>query len=200
MKFFNFLSKLIFLLRKPKIIFLIGGNRKLTMEIIFHVLKRYPKIAGKTLISESDLKDVEGPKFFIKNSSLPIFVITDSKNISFDKIKALSKAIPGQGFLISNFDEEQNRELKTETPLGVLCFGFQSGADFQASDVNNNGDTNFKINYKGNIVPVWLRDISGREYIYAVLAVAAVGDILGLNLVEISEALKDYKDSATLKK
>ena len=173
----------------------------MTREIVFQSLKNHPKIRSKTLILESNLEDVEGLNFFIKNSSLPILVITDNKDISFEKIKIISKAIPGRGFLISNFDEEQNRELKTETPLRVLCFGFQSGADFQASDVRDGDDEemNFKINYKGNIVPIWLRGVSGRGYIYAVLAGAAVGEVLGLNLVEISETLKDYKDSAMLK-
>ncbi|MDO8639783.1 MAG: hypothetical protein Q7R53_02550, partial [bacterium] len=136
----------------------------------------------------------EGLKFYIKNSSFPLLVITNNQNVSIEKIKTISKENPGRGFLIANFDEEQNRELKTETPLRVLYFGYQSGADFQVSDVKGEGDTNFKINYKENIMPIWLKNIPGdaTEYIYAVLIVAAIGEAIGLNLVEISEALKDF--------
>lgn len=205
-KIFNFLplkagfNKILFLLKRPKIIVVAGENRKIAQEIIYQVLSKHFKIGKEILVWESDLTDIEELKIFIKSSSLPILVITDSNNISLDKIRAFSKVIPDRGFLISNFDEEQTRELKTETSSHALYFGFQSGADFQASDVKSNGGTNFKINYKGNIVPVWLENVSGREYILAALTAVAVGEILGLNLVEISEALKDYKVSAMIEK
>jgi hypothetical protein len=38
-------------------------------------------------------------------------------------------------------------------------------------------------------VPVWIFGAAGKEYIYAALAGASCGIFLGLNLVEISQAL-----------
>jgi UDP-N-acetylmuramyl pentapeptide synthase len=42
-------------------------------------------------------------------------------------------------------------------------------------------------------VPIWLKNLFGKENIYAALAAAMVGEILGINLVEISNGLKEYK-------
>lgn len=162
-------------------------------------------------------------KFLIKHSSLPILVVTHVGDIPFDKpsqvlsnkiwegkdffageiektieIRKLAKSLPSRGYLILNFDDETVREIKDETNLRELSFGFQEGADFQATDIKLNNGTNFKINYKGSIVPVWLAPTPkfgvgvGKEQIYSALAATAVGTIFGLNLVEISQALKNY--------
>lgn len=135
------------------------------------------------------------------------------------EIRELSKAMPSHGYLILNFDDETVRKVKDEINLQALTFGFHEGVDFQATDVKLNGGdvsdssvaesaargTNFKINYKGNTVPVWLAPTPphqkfwcrgegvGKEQIYAALAAAAVGTVLGLNLVEVSQALKNYQ-------
>jgi len=136
---------------------------------------------------------------------LPILVVTHIGDIPFDKdffagprektkeIIKLAKILPAQGFLILNFDDETAREIKTETIAHSLTFGFQEGADFRASDIKLNTGVNFKINYKGNIVPVWLEKLFGKEQIYSALAAASCGVIFDLNLVEISQALKVYQ-------
>ena len=92
-------------------------------------------------------------------------------------------------YLILNFDENSIRKVKEKTSAKVLTFGFQEGADFPASDVKQNDRTNFKINYQGNIVPIWLGEAFGQKEIYSVLVAVAVGTIFDLNLVEISQAL-----------
>jgi UDP-N-acetylmuramoyl-tripeptide--D-alanyl-D-alanine ligase len=43
------------------------------------------------------------------------------------------------------------------------------------------------------LVPFWLEGVFGKEQIYSALTAVAVGKILGMNLVEISQNLKDYK-------
>ena len=94
--------------------------------------------------------------------------------------------------LVYNFDKEGLRKIREKAPeTKLLTFGFQEGADFQASDLRQDGGTNFKINYQGKIVPVWLEGSPTREEIYSVLAASAIGVLLGLNLVEISQALKE---------
>ena len=131
------------------------------------------------------------------------------------EIRKLAKILPAYGHLILNFDDETVREIKDfnppTAPSHKLTFGFQEGADFRATDIKYqasegseggkdgkalfdlNTGVNFKINYQGNIVPVWLEKLFGKEQIYSALAATAVGTIFDLNLVEISQALKNYQ-------
>lgn len=199
---FNILKKIAFLWKRPKIIIIGGDNRETTAESVFYLLKQYFKVekfsqgfpnilnifqkdilifdAG--LINSQTLKDF---KFLIKKSRLPILVITNSGD------KLLEKISPSKGYLVLNFDKKESREVKEKNNLQEITFGFQEGADFRATDINLGDGTNFKINYKGNIVPIWLEKVSNEEEIYPVLGAIAVGIILGLNLVEISNALKN---------
>ncbi len=203
----SFLLKLKFLLRRPKVIIVAGEGRSCAKEAIYQVLKPYFKIDNEVFIFETKLKDsseIEKFNFLIKNSSLPILVVTQVGDIPVDKdffagerkktieVRKLAKFLSAFGYLILNFDDETVREIKAETNLREITFGFQEGADFRATDIKLNSGTNFKINYKGNIVPVWLEKLFGKEQIYSALAAAVCGTIFDLNLVEISQALKNY--------
>ena len=201
----SLLNKIKFILKKPKVVIVTGEGRNCAKEAIYQVLKQYFKIDKEILIFETDLKEIEKFKFFVNKSSLPILVVTQVGDIPFDKdffagerektlaIRKLAKVMPAYGFLILNFDDETVREIKDETNLKEITFGFQEGADFQATDIKLNTGTNFKINYKGNIVPVWLEKLFGKEQVYSALVATAVGTIFDLNLVEISQALKNYQ-------
>ncbi len=200
----NFLAKIKFIFKKPKVIIVTGEGRSCAKEAIYQVLVQYFKVGNEILLFETDLKEIEKFKFLVNKSSLLVLLATHVGDIPFDKdffagekektieIRKLAKSIPAQNFLVLNFDDETVREIKDETNLGELTFGFQEGADFRATDVKLNHGTNFKINYKGNIVPVWLDGLFGKEQIYAALAAVAAGTIFDLNLVEISQALKNY--------
>jgi len=193
------------LFKKPKVIIVTGEGRACATKAIETIFKKYKK---EVLILQTQLQDsqeVEKISFLVKKSSLPILVITHIGDIPYDKdffagerknvaqIKKIAKILPTQGYLILNFDDETVREIKGETNLKEITFGFQEGADFRATDIKLNSGTNFKINYKGNIVPIWLEKVFGKEQIYSALSAAAVGTILGLNLVEISNVLKNYQ-------
>lgn len=204
----DIITKFKFFWRKPKVIIVTGEGRACAKEAIFQVLKPYFEIEREILLLETDLRDstiIEKLKFLIKHSSLPILVVTQVGDIPPDKIffagekektleiRKLAKSLPIYGYLILNFDDETVREIKDETNLKELTFGFQEGADFRATDIKLNSGTNFKINYKGNIVPIWLEKLFGKEQIYSALVATAVGTIFDLNLVEISQALKNYQ-------
>lgn len=201
----NFLSKLKFFWKKPKIIIITGKGRKTAKEAICQVLKQYFQIGKEILVFETDLgnsTELKKFKFLLNNSPLAILVVTHIGDIPLDKefftgewektseIRKLAKIFPAQGHLILNFDDETVRKIKDETNLKELTFGFQSGADFRATDIRLNSGTNFKINYKGSIVPIWLEKSFNKERIYTALSAAVVGVILDLNLIEISQALK----------
>lgn len=172
-----------------------------------------PLIRNKNeiLILEIDLADlakttgVAKVRFLAEKSSPSILVITHlsdsppdqdfwaSDRTEANQIKEIAKTLSAQGYLVLNFDDETAREIKKESRAHSLTFGFQPEADFQASDVRINHGVNFKINYQGNIVPVWLETLFGKEQIYAALASASIGTIFDLNLVEISQSLKSYQ-------
>lgn len=216
----NFLTKIIFSLKKPRVIIVAGNAYQSTGEAIFQVLKhnfKTEKIStsfylkslfkNKILVVGAGLQQVD--QCFIKKSKLPILVVTNIGDIPSDKdfftgekaktkeIIKLAESLPSRGYLILNFDDETARELKNKTRAHSLTFGFQERADFRATDVFltqfPSFGTNFKLNYQGNIVPIWLKNIFGKEQIYASLASVAAGTILDLNLVEISESLKLYQ-------
>lgn len=227
----NFLTKIIFYFRKPKVIIVVGRSRILTSEAIFKVLKsrfRVRKLVEKIpsvfndeeiFIIETDLRKngfFKKIKNLLKFSQLPTLVVTHIGEIpqnydSFSgraedakEIEELAKIIPTYGFLILNFDDRTVRKIDELTNLKSFTFGFEEKSDFRASDIHTTETginpppfittkrwgVNFKINYKGKIIPIWQEGSFSKEKIYNILAASCVGTILGLNLVEISEALK----------
>lgn len=198
----NLPEKINFLLKKPKVIIITGSGKELARGVIFQVLEKHFKKDKDFLIFDSDLTnpfDFEKFKFLIKHSSLPVLVATHTEEIPQDKIlfagnaektikiRELVISLPAQGYLVLNTDDETVKDLKINNSL---TFGLSEKADIQASDIKINGGTNFKIIYKGNIVPVWLEGVSDKEKIYATLAAASVGVTFGLNLVEISQTFR----------
>ena len=98
--------------------------------------------------------------------------------------------IPSHGYLILNLDNKINKKLKEKRKLNCLSFGFETGVDIQVSDLKtDNNKINFKINYQGSIVPIWLEDFNKKQ-IYSILASIGVALIFNFNLVEISQNFK----------
>ena len=104
-------------------------------------------------------------------------------------------------------------ELSKEELYQVFQNHLKIRSELQVSDVRINGQEvssasaggeplrgiNFKVNYKGSIVPFWLNSGSASSgeaadiKIQNALTVIAMGLVLKLNLVEISQALKEEK-------
>lgn len=217
----NFIKKIIFLINKPSVVLIAGNRRLFTGDIIFRILKTkftvrkifnsdFPLCQNKKEIliltpKLSDAKNLESFKFLIKKSNQPILVLAylnetfpdEEKQEEVKKICELAKYFPARGFIIDNFDSSIIQQIKNEISARLLTYGFQEGADFRATDINKSEqETNFKINYEGDIVPFWLKNIFEEKEIYSVLATICVGTIKGINLVEISQALKSYNLSS----
>lgn len=206
-KIFNVFKDIEITLRRPRVVIVEGEGKECTSEAIFQTLKPYFNIGRDLIIFSSKFKEekeIKKAKFLIKNSSLPILVATHVGEIPFDRyffageiektreIREMAKFLPSFGYFILNFDDETVREIKTITNVNEITFGFQERADFKPVDIKLNHGTNFKVVFKGNVVPFWLEKTFGKEQIYAGLAAIAVGTVLGLNLVEISQGLKNY--------
>jgi len=216
----NFFKKLILYLKKPKIIIVATDKNKSPAKVIFEVLKLrfkiqklYEKIPDilslvnmEIFIIETDFKNEEflnEIRILLKNSQLPILVIThietflaqenfsvESKKI--ENIKTIAQKIPPYGSLILNFDEKIIYEIDKITNLKSFSFGFSERADFMASDLNEDKEgTSFKLNYKGNSVPVWLNKVSGKDEIYNVLSAICIGMLFGFNIIEMSDSIKN---------
>lgn len=146
------------------------------------------------LVADPGNKEEEGIlRFLISKSSLSILVPTDTENNAIAVLKELAKISPSQVRFVLNFDQGEAKEIEEKEITQILTYGFQEGADFQASDLKMEEGTNFKINYKGNSVPVWLTETFSQEQIYRVLIAVVVGTIFDLNLVEISQVLKENR-------
>lgn len=200
----NFLSKLIFFLKKPKVVIVTGEGRACAVKAISQVLEQRFEIGKDVLIFEFADKDIKGASFFLKKFQKPILIVTRVGDIPFDKnffdgekekiknTSLLAKTLPEHTTLILNFDDETTREIGDGIDLNTLTFGFQKEAGFRTSDVMVNGGTNFKLNHKGKVIPIWLKRVFGKEQIYSALTAIVVGTIFDLNLVEISQSLLDY--------
>ncbi|MDP2967140.1 MAG: Mur ligase family protein [bacterium] len=196
-KIFN---KIKFFLRKPKVVIVIGESeenksssspfavarerQKMVKEAIFQVLKQYFKLDKDVLIFETEEKEINKFAFYLKNSKLPILVITGINDIY------LVKNLPVNTHFVLNYDDEKAKEINNLDNFKTMKFGFKEENDIFVSDIKENGGTNFKVNYDGKSVPFWLDGLLGQEQIYAILAAISVGTILGLNLVEISQSFK----------
>ncbi len=187
---FNFLEKSVLSWKKPKIIVVAGKEKEKIAETIYQVLKPHFKVGKNSdflnkeiLVLESTL---QGVGFALKKSRLPILLInSEEKNL-----EKMIKELPATGYLILNSDEKEIQGYKKESKAHYLSFGFKEEAIFQAVNVSINSGVNFKLNYKGSVVPIWLKNTKEEEQIYGALAAAAVATILSINLVEISASLR----------
>lgn len=155
------------------------------MEILLSVVK--PDIAVVTAIGDVPVH----VEFFEK----PEDVVKEKKKL----VEALSP----EGHAVLNHDDYAAYDMKEATKAKVMTFGFEEHADMKISNfqflmLKNEefGDMpsgiSFKLRHLGHEVPVRLLRTFGQPQAYAAAAAVAVGTILGMNLVEISEAIKDY--------
>ena len=198
-------KKIVFLWKKPKIILITGDDKEYIAKTVLGIIERHfdAKIVegeisifdffrNEVLIFKTDIEKGKSFEFLLSKSKLPILVLAGTE-IDFSKNEDVAKLIKSlsTGFLVLGPDNKYFREIKKESKVGVFSFGFQEKADFWATDIKVNSDTNFKVNYRGNIVPFWLRGVASNERIYSAVVAALIGELMGLNLVKASEALKE---------
>jgi len=191
-------GKIKYLFKKKPAIVITGKGKSLAKEAISLLIK-------DALIFSLKDSQIKKSEFFLKTSPISVLVITHVGDIPFDRdyfagereeLKntiELAKSLPPKSYLVLNYDDETVREIDDITNLHTFTFGFSERADFFASNLKFNHGTNFKVNYKGNVVPFWLEGTFGKEQIYTALAASVVGTIFGKNLVEISQEMRNYK-------
>ena len=119
----------------------------------------------------------------------------------------LVRALKDNGLLLLNNDDADVRalrDMRRDCRVATWSIGYES--DFQASNfeisyTSENGQLKpngimFKVNHAGNSVPIHLSDTLGRQQVYPILAALAVGNALGLNMVSMSESIREHKAPA----
>ena len=185
--------------------------------ILFESKKNYPEI----LVLEMGADRPGDIKYLVDFLKPEVGVVTavgishleffrDKKQIAKEK-GTLIKHLPKEGLAVLNFDDEEARKMAEGTKAKVIFYGFSEKAQVRASDIffgyekveDFYGESldkirgiSFKLNYDGASLPVRLLRSVGRPQIYSALAAAAVGIHFGMNLLEISEALKNFQAPA----
>jgi len=190
----SWLNRIRFFFKKPKVVIITGSGCLEAKGLISGVLGRHFKLGREVLIFSSEFmegEDLDNARFLIDHSSLSVVVVTGVGSLDkMGKIRSLVRKLPLSSVLVLNHDNELVRGLADEAEIDKLSFGFLEKADFKASDL---GENNFKVNYKGNIVPVWLEGEFDKKQVYAALSAFSVGVVLSLNLIEVSQGVKEYQ-------
>ncbi len=119
------------------------------------------------------------------------------EKIKEEKQKLLA-ALPKEGCAVVNFDDELCRLASLESKAVVISYGLHEQAKVQAKEIvynfgEDNSGISCKVSYNGSEVPLFLPQVIGPGALSAALSAVAVGLSYGLNLVEITNALKDFR-------
>ncbi len=114
---------------------------------------------------------------------------------------SLIKKLDRNAAAILNFDNQKIYDGKNQTKAEIVGYGFveQSNltiSDFQIIDSQGMMGANFKIHYRGTVVPFFLPNALGKPLVYAAAAAAAVGLRFHIDMASASEALRNFNPPA----
>ena len=177
------------------------------IKLILIINKNYPKI----LILEMATDKPGDMKYLNKIAKCRIGIITrigsshikyfnSIKNIAKEK-SLLIKNLPQSGTAILNYDDELTLAMKELTNANILTYGLREGSKVRAREIalSLNKSINaydlvgisFKISYENSIIPVILPNIISKSSVYSVLIGACAGIIYDVNLIAISQSIKN---------
>lgn len=116
-----------------------------------------------------------------------------------DEKANLVKVLSANDYAILNHDDHRVLSMRSKTKAQVFTYGFSEGSDIRPSDIEYISDdegrpvgVNFKLNQGGHFTPVRIEGSLGKSQAWSAAAAAAIGSVIGMNLVQIDEALRDY--------
>lgn len=186
----------------PQILVLeMGVDMKGDLDYLISIAR--PKIGVLTTVSETHLQSTN-PKAKSSDDWLK-----DIKGVLKEKQKILTQ-LPEDGVAVLNYDDENVRSVRDKLHGKVFTYGFEPDANVRASELLFSGlekdfcetqyqwdckvwGTNFKVTCNGSTVPVFLPHCFGKGHVYAALAAIAVGVAKGMNLVDVADALRQYR-------
>lgn len=111
---------------------------------------------------------------------------------------SILKGLSSNGMAVLNTDNQTIHDSLGRIKQNQIHYGFGPEAELKASDfqfIKSNGEygMNFKVHYKGTVVPFFMPNTLGSPSVYAALAACGVAINLGLNLVNASEGLRSFE-------
>ncbi len=191
----------------PKVIFIAVLKLIFPARGLFAFGKNYPEILILEYAADKpgdikNLLDVAKPQIGVVTAvgDIPSHVefYSGPDAVAREKSKIL-EVLPTTGFAVLNADDKHVLEMKPRTKAYVMTYGFSPDAAVQITNFENRVEGSkplgigFKLNYGGSFVPIKINNCFGKPQAYAAAAAAAVGFAFGLNLVKVSEALRDYE-------
>ncbi len=192
------------LIRKRKIIYVIGDNKNEVSRFIGFVLKnnlpayhlnRLPSFfdllsilrSNVIIIEDNKENNVQKIKDYLKPFTC-IFLITESKKKN--RVKDFLNNFDKKWDII--IDYSISKKLKRKRGRQFFTFAInKKKADFNVTDINKQDNKiNFKLNYKGNIIPFWVERRLSKKEVYFILSAICVAELMKLNLAEISHEIK----------
>ncbi len=190
-------------------------NLGLWLRNIFHTFglvlikqKNYPKIWVLEMSEDhphliSYLAQLSRPKIGVISwiGEMPVHQSFYSHpKVLQEEIQSLVKYLSQDGTAVLNYDNSLALAAKEKAQTKVITYGFNKGAEVKISDYSLIIDKDFRkigmnlrLEYQGSYVPLKLRGVFGQAQAYALAAGVAVGLALGLNLIQITEGLRNYK-------
>ena len=169
--------------------------------------KNYPKILILEMAADKpgDIKyltDIAKPNIGIVTAlgEIPVHIEFFSGPEQIAKEKSnIVKALSSNDLAILNYDDSAVLNMSQVSKAQVMTFGFNQGADVMASDLNYyisqadeiSAGITFKVNYQGKSVPFKLKNALAKHQVYSALCGVCVGMKLGLNLLQIGQALEN---------
>ncbi len=122
----------------------------------------------------------------------------DTNAVAAEKAN-LVKVLTPVDYAILNHDDERVLDMKSKTKAQIVTYGFEEGSTIRISDFkylsNDEGKpigVAFEIRKASDFAPIKIDGSLGKSQAYAVAAATAVGMVLGINLIQINEALQQY--------
>jgi hypothetical protein len=194
------------ILKNKKIIFVMGEQKREASYFLDFVLKddfsvvkinNTPSFFNIFSLIKSDVvifQDNEAVNFekvkkFLHHFSSCIFVITKLENRS--RVRTMLSGFKKEWSIVSDFS--MSKKLEKRKTKETLTFGIdRKKANIYITDISvREGNTNFKVNSKLNIVPFWVKKELKKREIYSILPGLCVAKIMDLNLAEISYKVKE---------
>ncbi len=109
------------------------------------------------------------------------------------------EAIPADGFVVLNHDDDRVRAMAAVARARVITFGIDGPGDIHAHDVQSQGlkGITFWVNIKGEETFLTLPYVGSPGVAIAVVAIA-VGHGFGMNIAEMQEGLQDERTQVRL--
>lgn len=124
------------------------------------------------------------------------------KDLIKEKSK-LIKTLKQEGLLILNSDDQDVLAMRSQNKIKdkhrTITYGFKEGADVLGSqdsifygDLGEPQGITFRIDEKGNSLPVVIEGVFGRNHVYASLGALAFSSIFKFNMLDAVNSLKNY--------